>query len=306
MNANQNTIDALETAATTSRKALVDALKAADAYAGHSRDNMAALQAHTAQVIADLQAAGAPAEEPADETPRCVISNRRLSDRQLRNAAQIEQALAGGTSSKPGVTVVPAAVWYGIVGTTGTAPHQYGATGWRTGNATQQPSTWNPHFMAAVRNGLQVVWAGEKRGTGTLTFTQLDDDAAAAQVAALQQGIEVYKAALAERRAARPAKGQSASRKAAREQAISKATAGKLATAIAAATAQDDGTIVLDGDALALAGVGAGWAKTSNAHLQDASHVRARTLAAIGYTGTTSRGSLVLTPVAADKAQQAS
>lgn len=293
-------IDALTAA--DSRAALVAALKAADAYSGHSRDGKAALTAHAAEVAAQLQAqleAMAPAEPSKPSGPACPITGRKLSARQQANGQALADAMAQGEAQADGSVVVPAATWLALTG----KKDGLQAPGWTAGDGQlRQPATWNPYYLAALRAGVAVEWAGERNGTGTLTMVQLDADAAQAARDHFAAMRDAYKAALAERKASRPE--VSASVVAARAAKISAATVGKLAAAVAAAPKTADGTIVLDGEALAMAGLGATWGRTPNSHLKDAEHVAARTLAVVGYTGRTAQGSLVLTPVAAQAQQE--
>jgi hypothetical protein len=282
-------IEALATA--TTRSDLVAAIKAAGMYKGVSRYNVEKLTRYARELAkgmrAEDEAKQAKPEPKQDDAPRCAITGRRMSARQIANNVIVQGLLDAET---PWVTRAAFDAAIGKPGATYWTP-----SAWVIGNAEKQPAMWNPYFMAAVRLGVRCDWNAAER---TVELVALGAESAEQQVQALQGAIAEYKAALAERRANRPEAGQSASRQAARKQAISAKTVQALASAIKEAGADEDGVTVLDGNALALAGVSASWAKTSNAHLADAEHVRARTLAALGYAGRTTRGTLTLTPIA--------
>jgi Skp family chaperone for outer membrane proteins len=82
------------------------------------------------------------------------------------------------------------------------------------------------------------------------------------------------------------------------------ATVRKMATAIANTANAEGGTVVLDAEALTLAGLGKAWAKVSNDFLGNPAYMHAKTLALCGYTGRTTRGTLVLTPITEQAAEE--
>ena len=83
-------------------------------------------------------------------------------------------------------------------------------------------------------------------------------------------------------------------------------TIRKMATAIDNVSPDADGVITLTAIDLALGGIGKAWASKSNDLLSDPRYVHAQVLATCGYTGRTTRGTLVLTPIATEAAEQAS
>jgi hypothetical protein len=290
------------------------ALKAADAYQGCSRYNREQMLARCAEVAADLQAAQdaddkaaadkADADKAAaDTTPRCAMTARKLSAKQQGNHDQLQAAVDAGVATDDGV-VIDTATW--LAHTSDSRLGAYQRTSWTDGDGDKaQPATWNPYYMAALRMGYGVTWAGDKARTGTLTVVALDDDAAQAARDAHVATVATYKASRAARKAARPADYVAPSVVNARTQPVNARTVGKLQALVADATVTD-GAIVVTGDDLALAGLPASWARTPNAHLADAAHVKARTLAALDLQGHTSRGTLTLTAlVAADAADKA-
>jgi len=288
---------------TATRAALTSYLKGADAYNGIKLDGTAVcragLDALRAHAVATYDAANpAPADkadkaDKADDAPRCAMTGRKLSAKQQDNDDAVQQLVAAGTMT--------AAAWLALTGNV----HALQAPGWTAGDGDKrQPATFNPHYMAALRVGADVTWAGDRNGTGTLAAVQLDDAAADAQRADYSDKLAAYKVARAARKATRP--DVSVSVVAARVQPVNAKTLAKLVALVGrAGVAQEDGSVVLTADDLALAGIAASWATTPQVHLDDAAHVKARTLAALDYTGTAARGVLVLTPIVADTAAAA-
>ena len=261
-------------------------LKGANTYTGHSRDNANDLRAHA---LVTFDAANpAPIAVPVDAAPRCPMTDRKLSSKQLAVHAQTIELIAAAP--------VNMATFAAITGNPAALRRYHSPSGWQVGDANSQPSMWNPWFVAAVRIGYASSW-GEGR---TVSFTQLTAEQVTDQQVAYQQALVAYRAAQAVRRTNKPAVPVSIVK--ARTQMVNAKTVLKLAAAVAGATADVNGCVVLTADALALAGVAASWANTSNAHLTDAAHVRARTLSLVGFTGSTTRGTLTLIPIVATQA----
>jgi hypothetical protein len=76
------------------------------------------------------------------------------------------------------------------------------------------------------------------------------------------------------------------------------ASIARMLGAIASATADEQGVITLDAEALALAGVGQNWSRMSNNLLTGPEFMWCKLLAVCGYTGQSGKGLLVLTPIA--------
>lgn len=88
--------------------------------------------------------------------------------------------------------------------------------------------------------------------------------------------------------------GDSVTRQAARARKVSPKMVTKFQNAV---RGKGDGQVVLTARDLVMNGIGQNWATTTRAHLEDPTHVKARTLAAAGFTGLCVRGELVLTPI---------
>lgn len=71
----------------------------------------------------------------------------------------------------------------------------------------------------------------------------------------------------------------------------------KLGQAIAQGTKQDDGTVLCTADAFVAAGLGASWVRETNSNWAEGAYYDAA--ASQGYTGHSSRGTVVFTPIVA-------
>lgn len=196
------------------------ALKAADAYTGVSRLNIAELAEyarkvqtlrtegetvaitaanvqellHRAELAAHARKVQEQQAEPQPEPAAAPAKVRKASKVQERNDAHVQMLLAMGTVTLEVFTAV-----------TGKTQAYYLAPGaWTAGEHKGQPSTWNPYYMACVRLGIGVEHA-KVDGVAQVTLRKLDAAQAEAQRATLEAGRQRYAAAKAARKAAKAA-----------------------------------------------------------------------------------------------------
>ena len=149
------------------------------------------------EMIVALEAAAKPAK-PAktDDAPRCVISGRKLSARQISHSVAIARCFQIGSKLTPDTVAVDVATMKLI---TGMSYHRYYAVkAWTHAPEHHKPSFWNTLYVSAVRSGYAASFDAD---TNTVKLTKLDDEAAAANVATYIARVAEYKAHIADFRA---------------------------------------------------------------------------------------------------------
>lgn len=262
-------------------------LKTVDAYSGTLADGTRicrakrdALRAHaltTFDLLAEPEAT--PEPTPEADVPRCSITGRKLQARQIVANTIANDLLALGEASASAIR--KACEVRGV----SPSDRAIALSSWCNGDNGKRPAKFNPILVACIREGIAC-----ERADSTIKFTRLTDADAAEQRDNYTAAVNGWTAT--------PRPEVSATTIAGRGKQISKQTAAKLSALISGATPGEDGTISLTAEDLALGGLGAAWARISNRTLADAQHVTPRTFASLGYTGHTSKGALILTPLA--------
>jgi hypothetical protein len=249
---------------TATRAALVIFLKEADAYSGHSRDNLAALREHALATWDAAQPSDMERDEDIDFDAQAleaaVEAKPEPAKRGGDKVAILKAIIDAAEKAEDGSVILTADMLKG----------------------TGLPAVcWKYRAPWSIQHNI-----GAGRAVAELGYrpkTRKDDTQ--------EGGFHVQLTPCADP-FAKPARKANTAK-------VSTSTVTKMATAIGNATAQDNGVIVLTAEDLAMAGVGISWVRTSNDALANPEDVKARTFAVLGFTAQSSRNTLVLTPVAA-------